>query len=427
MPDTLDPAPSPGPIVGEPPPLPRQWTFMVYLAGDNNLEGYGREDLEEMKQIGSTDQVAIVAQYDRMKDGGTRRYLLRQGTPLESDEIGDDLGETNTGDPAELVRFLSWAASEYPAERYAMVLWNHGTGWKEDDLYHGLSEVRPSRAGAAVPTKSLWRALRKARRPPLWVSSLGAILSRGIGYDDSSSDFLDNAELQHAIRCGMLGGGIDKLSIVGFDACLMSMVEVAYQIKDSCDYLVASQETEPGDGWPYAKILAPLVADPTMGPEALSTIIVEAYMASYAASDQVTQSALDLSRVDEVVSAIDALCTFVLEYYDECELIIGRASRRAQLYSDKDYKDLYDLCRALVDHGSAVPPLQDRARAIMDLLVPSGPDRFVVAEGHKGGAMTRSHGVSIYLPYHAMSPFYKRLDFSSESLWDDMLHRLFGV
>ena len=63
----------------------------------------------------------------------------------------------------------------------------------------------------------------------------------------------------------------------------------------------------------------------------------------------------------------------------------------------------------------------------MDLIVPSGYGRFVCAEDHRGYRLVRANGVSIYFPQHEMSPFYRRLDFASESRWDDMLHRLFGV
>ena len=68
-----------------------------------------------------------------------------------------------------------------------------------------------------------------------------------------------------------------------------------------------------------------------------------------------------------------------------------------------------------------------RARAIMDLLEPTGKDRFLVASANRGPRVSNAHGVSIYLPLRDMSPFYKRLDFASESLWDDMLHRLLGI
>ena len=217
--------PGSGPVLGDSPlpePLP-DWTFLVYMAGDNNLEQFGLLDLAEMKAIGSTADVNIVAQFDRMTDGVTRRYHLRHDTPLDEDQVGPELGETNSGDPRELARFLAWAVEAYPAERYALVVWNHGTGWKEDDLYASLrlgtgasqrlgtsALLRVSTGGSPTRTPSSRPDIDHARllarevaqrpqRPVLFGDSIEAIMARGIGYDDTSSDFLDNSELQRAI------------------------------------------------------------------------------------------------------------------------------------------------------------------------------------------------------------------------------------
>ena len=118
-------------------PKKRRWTILVYLAGDNNLDSAGIVDLGEMKKVGSNDDVAVVAQYDRSGDKETtKRYFLRKGTPLEKDMV-KSLGETNMGDPAVLKDFATWAISSYPAERYMLVIWNHGAGMDDSNLYEG--------------------------------------------------------------------------------------------------------------------------------------------------------------------------------------------------------------------------------------------------------------------------------------------------
>jgi len=410
-----------------PPPGEREWTFMVYLAGDNNLEQNGRADLAEMKQVGSSPQVAVVAQFDRMSAGSTRRYFLRRGSKLEEDAVGPELGETNTGDPHELERFITWAMSTYPAKRYALVLWNHGTGWKEDDVYKiaQSSGLYPSRRAPELDplVKGL---VGRSARPVLFAPTINAILARGIAYDDTDCDFLDNAELKQAIRGALRDVGVEKLDLLGFDACLMNMLEVAYQLKDVAAHVVGSQDTEPVAGWPYDAVLGELSKRPQMAGPELAGVIVEHYLRSYGPYDEVTQSALDLSRAREVVLALNELCKYVLDNQDGCELAVGRAGRRAQSYSDPDYKDLYDFCRLLSERAGQ-EELKRRALAVMELLAPPGEGRLVYAEAHRGLRLARSHGVSIYFPTRVLSPFYKRLDFASESLWDDMLRRLFGA
>src|SRR5947199_5993257 len=102
----------------------KPWTVMVYLAGDNNLDSAGVIDLREMKQVGSTTSLNIVAQFDRRAaNRQTRRYFLRKGGDLEADAV-DSLGETNAGDPNVLINFLRWSVKNYPADRYMLVIWN---------------------------------------------------------------------------------------------------------------------------------------------------------------------------------------------------------------------------------------------------------------------------------------------------------------
>ena len=126
---------------------------MVYLAGDNNLDSAGVTDLNEMKKIGSTNALNIVAQFDRRAASRqTHRYFLRKGSNLESDVV-DNLGETNTGDPIVLTDFIVWSVKNYPAARYMLVIWNHGGGWDDTDVYRlarGVAGANVTRRGAPI-------------------------------------------------------------------------------------------------------------------------------------------------------------------------------------------------------------------------------------------------------------------------------------
>jgi len=420
--------PGAGPVLGDYPPVDREWTFMVYMAGDNNLEGFGRRDLVEMKQVGSSPQVAIVVQFDSMSYGPTQRYYVRAGTLLESDVVETVADDTNTGDPRELAEFILWAMRAYPAKRYALVLWNHGTGWKEDDIYRARARGA-GRSCAHAPLASLIEQWSRVEgRSALFATTLDTIMARGIAYDDTSQDFLDNIEMRRAIDSALLLSGTPRLALLGFDACLMSMLEVVYQVRMLADYVVGSQETEPGTGWPYTPILGALVDRPDMGGDELSAVIVGAYASYYGQSEPITQSALSSAEIAPIVEAVDDLCGYVLDHPElPCDVVIGRATRAAQRFSDEDYKDLYDLCEQIAKRSDRLPGLKTRAEAIMALLVPPGPGRFVHAEAHTGAPLSRSHGVSIYYPRSGMSPFYKRLDFASDSRWDEMLHFLLGI
>ena len=160
----------------------RRWTVMVYMAADNDLEAQARADLAEIKSVGSTPEVTMVAQLDPARPGeATRRYYLSRIRSLEGDAVDPPLGETNTGDARDLARFIVWAMDTYPADRYALVLWNHGIGW--GDLGGGFGR------GAAAPSA----------RHPIFRATAESILARGIAWDATSQDFMDNAEIKRAL------------------------------------------------------------------------------------------------------------------------------------------------------------------------------------------------------------------------------------
>src|SRR5258707_1167289 len=141
----------------------KKWALMIWMAGDNNLQSAGDQDLKEMKKVGSTDQVDVVVQFDRMKDQNTRRFHIQKGTTLDQDEV-QHLGPTNCGDPKVATEFFVWGMKNYPANHYLASFWNHGGGIDETDVYEraramGLQAGRKIRGGASAVTQSHARVI----------------------------------------------------------------------------------------------------------------------------------------------------------------------------------------------------------------------------------------------------------------------------
>jgi hypothetical protein len=243
-----------------------------------------------------------------------------------------------------------------------------------------------------------------------------AMKKRGIAYDDQASDFLDNREVK-----AVLGGIKTKLGrpvdVLGMDACLMSMVEVAYQVRTSAAYIAGSEETEPGAGWPYHTILAGLAANPAMTPKDLSALIVTKYLASYRATDSVTQSALNQANVARLRTAVEALGKKLQAGMNSSttRLAILDARRRVQKYATPAYVDLVDLCAQL-----KARPIPATLKTTCDA-VTAAVGQFVVKSGYKGSGVARSNGTSIYFPTHGVSPLYQTLDFAAKSQWAKFL------
>jgi hypothetical protein len=389
----------------------KAWTFMVYMAGDNNLDPDGVQDLKEMKKVGSTKDVNVIAQFDRETGHMAKRYYLRKGGTATRDAVAN-VGKVNTGDPKNLLDFAKWGISNYPAGHYALVLWNHGQGWDDTDIFAG-ERFRSLRRLASSPVRhSLFHTpvrntLKKA------VSNYEA---RAILIDDNAKDFLDNQEMKKVLA------GVKKLlkrnlDILGMDACLMSMAEVGYQIHESADFTVGSEETEPLEGWPYTSILAELTKNPAMTARDLGTLIVEKYISSYT-RDAVTQAACDLSKADDLAAAVANLATVLTAGLADSTTrqSLLDARTRVQEYEVSDNIDLVDFCTVL---AKAMPGTEVAKRC--DDVVQTAKKSYVVASSSKGKSMENSHGVAIYFPKGKVSPLYLGLDFSKKTGWDAFL------
>ena len=331
----------------------------------------------------------------------------------------------NTGDPVTLRDFITWACRTYPAERYALILWNHGTGWKDDDIYRaaqkqGVADRITRGQVRGLASGKISRTLFSVTMERLVAEAVKS--ERAILFDDSSADFLDNKELSWVLQEAVQGIG-RPLDLLGFDACLMNMLEVHYQIKNFCRVVVGSQEIEPGDGWAYDEFLRYLVAEPEIAPEDLGRAIVETYVRFYETRYpglSVTQSAVLLAGIEAVAEALDDLGNALMSSltdHSALGLIFG-ALRSAQSFSDRDYLDLVHFCQLLA-RDDVDGKIGVAARQVTDLLF--GETSPLIAEGHHGPEVANAHGLSIYLPTRTLSPLYGQLQFAQEHAWDEFL------
>jgi hypothetical protein len=399
------------------------WTFMVYLAGFNNLSSFAVKDLDEMRAVGSTDEVRIATFAKHQASSGARRTVLMAGGVGEQP---DELGDVDSGDPQTLLDFIRWAAKNAPADRYALVVWNHGSGWQPDDLDALYDQVRSTRGDTGVTGRELGvRSTQQVARS-LFSPTVKHILElptprdRGIASDDGTNHSLDTIELARVLAAAAadLGG---PLELLGMDACLMSNQEVAHEAAEHVRHVVASEDLEPGDGWPYTPILRRLVDDPAMDGAALGAAVVEEYVRSYGGTTEtVTQCAVDVARMAPFTDAVDRLATrmrAVLGTRDDRNAIV--AAHAASVRFDGDLVDLRSFCVNLVD-GGVHDDVRDAARTLDALLDPVG---YVVAEGHRGHAVAGVGGVTVYFPdpFGRVSPFYADLRFAADTAWDEFL------
>jgi len=384
-------------LVGE------KWTFLVYLDADNNLESAGIDDFLEMADVGTSPDVNIVVQMDRTANyddtfgdwTGTRRFLINKGDTPDTTPVSD-LGEQNMGHPDTLQDFVTWAVQEYPAQRYALSIWNHGAGWRP--LIENKLEPRAlsSRAGEE------------------------GVTLRTVAFDDTDNDVLYMSEVQSALQSTQV-----KLDVVGFDACLMGLIEVAYALRNVASYVVGSEWLEPGDGWPYDTILAELISIPTFDGSKLSEVIVNKYGLAYSAG--ITQSAVDMAQLNNVVSKIDAFAAAMNTEWAALKTARGNTTSYHYWGRSGWGVDLWHFADN-VDDGVTSAAIKTAAVDLKNAI-----DAFVVEEHHSSDK-DGSHGVAIYFPptqdafdkdpdhtgYMQGNPHYP-VDFVDDHKWDEFL------
>ncbi len=348
------------------------WSFLVYLDADNNLEYYGVEDFLQMSSIGSTSNVNIVVQFDRISGydyryddwTSTKRYYVTQNMVPNSANAVMDIGEANMGDPATLINFVNWAKNNYPAANYCLILWDHGSGWRynQDEFVKNVCD------------------------------------------DFSSGDALELFELRGALS-QVTGGGTEKIKLIGFDACLMQMIEVAYEVCNYCDYMTGSEETEPVAGWEYDYILDHLTSNPSMNAENLGAVAVNSYNGE-------TLSTLKLSNLNSVAMDVSDL-GYILQD-NSFKDGIQNAIDDVLSFQDYDFVDLYHFINLIKDNINNAQ-VDSKAQGIIN-----GINTLVTSEKHKTGYVN-AHGVSIYVPYQVYNQNYEDIKFSQDTYWDEFL------
>ncbi|MCD6370468.1 MAG: hypothetical protein J7L63_03120, partial [Thermoplasmata archaeon] len=195
----------------------KQWTFMVYMDGDNSLSGASEDDIQEMElgyNNAALDEVNLIVLWDKAGYGDTKLMRIYHGGYEDISSYADWMSsEMDMGNVTTLVNFVSWVVKNYPAKHYFVDLWNHG-----GDYY-------------------------------------------GAMWDDTSGTHLSLENLREAalkIRKN-IGRTVD---IWGYDACLMNAGADNYQVKVVADILVASEHTEGGDGWDNTALISNLTGDP---------------------------------------------------------------------------------------------------------------------------------------------------------------------
>ncbi|MCR5733220.1 MAG: hypothetical protein K6G22_01315 [Lachnospiraceae bacterium] len=343
---------------------------LIYMVGSNleSQNGLGTMDIHEIceayKNSGRSDQpVKFVIQ-----TGGANEWYPDFKIPADKSARYEVDGEdlvlkqefelSNMANPGTLADFIAWGMASYPADRYGLILWDHGGG---SVLGFGADEVH---SGSMMRLQQLKKAFETA------------------------------------------GGHFD---FIGFDACLMGTVETAYMLKPFADYMIASEEMEPGNGWFYTNWVSILLKDPKASVETFGTQIVDDFAdTNEKAGDIYTLSLIDLSKIDAVYDKLVAFAGQSEKALEDDEYsTLSKARSDARSFGNGGYEqiDIIDY----VDR-SGVSGGDDLKSSVEDAII------------HFKTNMKGANGLAMYYPYDHLDQF-GRMNQLLESLKFDQSYR----
>jgi hypothetical protein len=351
----------------------KKWTVLYYAAGDNDLKKNLFTDLNEIESVGSDENTNIVAQADLgMMD--CKRYCLEKDPDLSviNSAVLKDLGKTNMADPETLADFIEWGVKNYPAEHYFVIISDHGQAW------------------------------------------------RGAVQDDSHLAWMTLPDIQAGFSAAQDRTGV-KVDVIGFDACLMANTEVAYQLKDSAQFLVGSEMLESSEGWPFVKILDEkklsalqdtLRERITMEPRDLVMKIVGDTEGS---TEIDPMSATDLSVMPELAKASDEMAGKIIDTKTPGNVIYNIIKNTQNFYG---YYDLGDFCDSVVKSIDVKDKdLKESAQKVHDIL-----GRAVIAERHSD-KYPKAHGLTVEL---MPDDDYDEVAFAKDTNWRKGVESIYG-
>ncbi|HKM21907.1 MAG TPA: clostripain-related cysteine peptidase [Lachnospiraceae bacterium] len=339
------------------------WAVYLYLCGSDleSEDGAATSDIMEMLEVELPENVQVVIEtggaYGWQNDWVDPNYLERYVYSSNGMELIEQQSLANMGDPDTLHDFLTFCKENYPADHQAVLFWNHGGG---------------SVAGVAFDENYNYDSLT---------------------LDEMYDAFSDVYEVSINDQ---------PFELVGFDACLMATIDTAFTFMDVAKFMVASEETEPGNGWYYTGWLQELADHPEMNGAQLGKAICDSYVEGCEmewTEDSVTLSVTDLSAVEPLIVAYDNVGKEALRSASEDDTFItefARSARSAENYGgnskEEGYTNMVDL-GDLVKYSEELLP--ETSADLLNCLEQS------IVYKVNGPYRSQSTGLSCYHSYNA--------------------------
>lgn len=359
-----------------------EWAYMFYLDGDNKLSAFLLQTLNTIRSVGSTEDVQFVALYDGMDTDDTKLYyivennLVEQDWPIESD----------MDDPDTLTQFAQKVMEDFTAANYALnINSNMGSGWQ------------------------------------------------GVCTDSNGDGLMITMPELHDALNTITNNGANKLAIVMIESCLCGNLELRYQIRNYCNYLIGYADCGIVRDIPYENILSELVYNPLMSPEEFATYIVDIFVPQDYPDIKQSFGVLDSTKLDALANTIDELGLYFIKNIDENRnkiLTVLNSVRKYGVTWGIDY--FVDL-----GHFLDLLDIEDSEFLTLKNNVRNEINNAVIAKAILPGDHTE--GFNIYFPQrtsdyndalrydHDLPSPYEETLFAIDTYWDEFLKMLLGL
>src|SRR3989339_794269 len=412
-------------------------TIIIYIAADNDLHPFAWKNIKQMESIGSNENVNVLIQLNTPGyNNPTKRYVIKQGKRLLVQADGTaPTQKLNSGSPQTLIDCAAWAMKHYPADNLVINLWDHGSGVydpgsarivKSSDLFRfnpetNMLELNHLGDYNDLMTENDSQDLRQN--------------GRGICFDDTFKSYINNQDLKFAlseIQNKVLGG--KKIGILWFDACLMSMLEIADLAKDHVQYLVGSEEVEYASGSNYEMVLRPFIDGP-LTPRQLARHIVNCFEKAYQSiTRDFTQSAMDLSLISPVEDNVNLVAIQLLHALQDQKnssvtkmLQLCKTRPLCTCFEEPTYIDLRNFYVNLQANLNSIslnnPTNEATIKYALQQLLAQGINLInnAVIANKVGSNQQRAGGISIYFPERGMFNSYPKCNFPKTNNWSSMI------
>jgi len=384
---------------------------MVYMSGVNDLGilGYVDKNINAMESVKFTNKVSVVAHYSAIRADEYKNLKFQSGSETLHIRHDSDINKVTSpvigsgdnsdmGDWKHLDRFAARNIRRFPAKKTMLIIWGHGGG------------------------------------------------NRGLAFDDVSDNHITVNQLGSALEkiCKRTGR---KLDIFATDASFMQMAGIAYEIKDYAKVIVGSEESIPGQGYPYRGILTDLNGNPEMDARELGNIIVRDYGDYYSDegiaisavrnyvnnkySGGTTISAVDAALMPQFVKLLNNWVSAITSNADDFKKVAKLSVSENAFYFgsfnvEKGARSI-DLCD-FIDYADNALPDGSQAKEAGVILRNFVTNALIIShrgtgtkKGTSGSYNTRTCGLAIYMPKMIYAPNYNELIFARDSLWDDFI------